>query len=148
MRADSDRGSPASPASPLYSPALEIPGFLKGAAGAVAEPPSPWEKTYKFRLFRMDAEFTPVDFKIEALLLVLAAAYLCMHFVGKARNHTLAQRWIKAALPMLEDEFAYVAKEQEKGGHDPAQGEGRAKLAWNGDNTALGYASGRRGVDG
>ena len=49
---------------------------------------------------------------------------------------------------VLEDEFAFVGKEDAPAGHHFGTGEGDGKLVWNGGGEALAYASGRRGVDG
>lgn len=73
--------------------------------------------------------------------------YLLLHVIGKIRNRNLAKAWIKTALPLLEDEFAFVGKE-DAGSHSAGIGEGQARLVWNGGAEALAYASGRRGVDG
>ncbi|UZJ52509.1 hypothetical protein CBS101457_001829 [Exobasidium rhododendri] len=128
--------------------ALELPKFLQPAKEYLS-PLSPWEKTYEYKVWKLDLKFRPIDFKIEAALLAVSVFYLLFHFAGKARNRALAKAWLQEAMPMLEDEFAYVGKEEEiHDGHKVGQGEGKGRLVWNGAAEALAYASGRRGVTG
>jgi hypothetical protein len=128
--------------------AWELPSILKPAK-EVLSPSSPWERTYEYKVWKLDLRFRPVDFKIEAALVTVSVFYLLFHFVGKTRNRALARAWLQVAMPMLEDEFAYVGKEEEKDGvHRVGVGEGSGRLVWNGGAEALAYASGRRGVTG
>lgn len=124
-----------------------MPSFLRPVKEVIA-PTSPWEKTYEYKVWKLDLKFKPTEFKVEAALLVLAVFYLLFHFIGKARNRAFAKAWLQVAMPMLEDEFAFVGKEEEVDGHRVGLGEGNGRLVWNGGSEALAYASGRRGVDG
>ena len=126
---------------------LDLPNFLRPAVELV-QPTSPWEKTYEFRVWKQDLKFKPVDFKIEAACFVVALLFLLFHVIGKARNRAFTKAWLQVAMPLLEDEFAFVGKEEEGEGHHLGQGEGQARVVWNGGSEALAYASGRRGVDG
>lgn len=99
-------------------------------------------------MWKLELKFRPVDFRIEAILLAFAIVYLLSHYIGKAKNRRLAKEWVARAMPMLEDEFAFVGKEDEKDGHHVGVGEGAGRIVWNGAAEALAYTSGRRGVDG
>lgn len=107
-----------------------------------------YEKSYDFTLIRTSVKFRPIDFKYEGLFIVAALVYYVLHRIGLSRNRALARRWLETAMPLLEDEFAFVGKEDAPGGHHWGVGEGKGKLIWNGGAEALAYASGRRGVEG
>ncbi|KAE8227332.1 hypothetical protein CF319_g182 [Tilletia indica] len=83
--------------------------------------------------------FRPELFKIEAISIGICIAYVIVYFVGRARNKALASQWIKAASPMLINEFSHI-------GGPSSAGAGSDRLIWNGSDEALLYASGRRGV--
>ncbi|CAO1636723.1 unnamed protein product [Sympodiomycopsis kandeliae] len=82
--------------------------------------------------------FKPIQFKLEAFVFALALLYLLLHFIGKKKNHRLADTWVKEALPAIEKEFATTAKD--------GQGKGEL-LLWNGGDESVFYASGRRSVE-
>lgn len=123
------------------SKAVELPSFISkyvdskhlgNAAGA--------SKGYEFTVMNQKMHFKPDEWQVEAAILVASLLYLFLHFTGKARNRSLVSTWVKTAMPLLEDEFAAVAKRDD--------GSGEGKLIWNGASQALLYASGRRGVEG
>ncbi|PWN32121.1 DUF1682-domain-containing protein [Meira miltonrushii] len=128
--------------------AVELPGFLKGAIPEQLQDLPWYERSYEFTLIRTPVKVRPIDFKLESLFLGIAFVYFIAHLIGKARNRALAKAWLKTAMPLLEDEFAFVGKEDAPAGHHFGTGEGDGKLVWNGGGEALAYASGRRGVDG
>lgn len=129
--------------------AVELPGFLKAALPGQLQQHLPWyEQSYDFTLIRTKVKVRPIDFKIESLFLGIAFIYFIAHLIGKSRNRSLAKAWLKTAMPLLEDEFAFVGKDDAPAGHHFGTGEGNGKLVWNGGGEALAYASGRRGVDG
>lgn len=129
--------------------AVQLPGFLKAALPEqLQENPNWYERSYEFTLIRTPVKVRPIDFKIESFFLAIAFVYFIAHQLGKIRNHALAKAWLKTAMPLLEDEFAFVGKEDAPTGHRFGTGEGLGKLVWNGGGEALAYASGRRGVDG
>lgn len=99
-------------------------------------------------MWKLDLKFKPVEFKFEAVLLTVALIYLIAHRIGKMRNQSVARAWMDQALPMLEDEFAFVGKEEQAQGQHVSLGKGHGRIMWNGAADALAYASGRRGVDG
>lgn len=121
--------------------AFELPSFvskyvdskrLHELAGA--------DKGYEFTVMNQKMHFKPDEWRMEAVLLGASLLYLFLHFTGKARNRSLVTTWVRTAMPLLEDEFAAVAKRDD--------GSGEGKLIWNGGSQALLYASGRRGIEG
>jgi hypothetical protein len=127
--------------------AIDFSGLLSKAVPAIDN--SPWyEKTYEFSFVRKPVKARPVDFRFEALLVAVALSYFVIHLIGRTRNRGLARTWLDAAMPLLEDEFAFVGKEENLSHPNQHVGEGKGKLIWNGHGEALAYASGRRGVDG
>ncbi|SPO22082.1 uncharacterized protein UTRI_02084_B [Ustilago trichophora] len=78
--------------------------------------------------------FRPALFWLEGGVLGFCVLFILIHFVGKTRNRQMAERFASAALPTLEEEFAVVTND-----------DGKGHLLWNGGNSALMFASGRRG---
>ena len=78
--------------------------------------------------------FRPALFWLEGGVLGFCLFFILIHLVGKTRNRHIADRFASAAVPVLEQEFVVVAND-----------DGKGQLLWNGGNSALMFASGRRG---
>lgn len=83
-------------------------------------------------------QIRPIDFKLEAIILAFAILYSILHVIGKRRNRSKAETWVKEVLPAINREFATTA--------DDGKGKGEM-LLWNGGDEAVLYASGRRSVE-
>ncbi|PWN41569.1 hypothetical protein IE81DRAFT_324426 [Ceraceosorus guamensis] len=129
--------------------AVELPfglgGSVSSGSGSVADvlQAKTWyTSNYTFPVWSQKYTVRPIDYKVEASLLLLVALYIFLHLLGKARNQAVAKTWANVAVPMLADEFAVVGKGTEIG----ASG-GEEHLVWNGAGDALLFATGRRGVN-
>ncbi|PWN49003.1 hypothetical protein IE53DRAFT_388791 [Violaceomyces palustris] len=130
--------------SAFQLPSLFMPASFDGRK-LVERPAS---QPYQGLEYRLGSKFVfrPALFRAEAVLLSVSFLFLLVHLVGKSRNRLLANRWAKAALPILDQEFALVARgaggKSKSGGDDDGD-----ILTWNGGGSALIYASGRRNVE-
>lgn len=127
------------------SAAFELPPFLKSAittqnvnnlnrpTGATAYQTNQPYDGLEFPLVGRFV-FRPALFWIEGGVLGFCLLFVLIHLVGKTHNRQMASRFASAALPTLEQEFAVVAND-----------DGKSHLLWNGGNSALMFASGRRG---
>lgn len=124
-------------ASPSAS--FELPSFLRSSldinrpTGATAYQANQPYDGLEYPLFGRFV-FRPALFWLEGGVLGFCMLFVLIHYVGKTRNLQVASRIAAAALPTLEQEFAVVADD-----------DGRGHLLWNGGNSALMFASGRRG---
>lgn len=121
--------------------AFELPSFLLPPAntnrpvGATAHQANAPYEGLEIPLFG-NFIFRPALFKIEACVLAGCLAFLLIHVVGKAQNQSMAKRFADAATPVLAQEFAVVAED------DVSK---KSAVFWNGGNSAMMFASGRRG---
>ncbi|SPO23406.1 uncharacterized protein UTRI_02084 [Ustilago trichophora] len=129
----------------LASPtaALELPSFLKATVntnGNVNRPTgaTAYQANQPYDGIEIPIAgrfvFRPALFWLEGGVLGFCVLFVLIHFVGKTRNRQMAERFASVALPALEEEFAVVAND-----------DGKGHLLWNGGNSALMFASGRRG---
>ncbi|CEH18383.1 Uncharacterized conserved protein [Ceraceosorus bombacis] len=129
--------------------AVELPFGLGGSGSGgsssvadVLDAKTWYTSNYTFPVWSQNYTVRPIDYKVEASLLLLVALYIFLHLLGKARNQAMAKTWANVAVPMLADEFAVVGKGTEIGASD-----GEEHLVWNGAGDALLFATGRRGVN-
>ncbi|SPC67240.1 uncharacterized protein UHOD_02787 [Ustilago sp. UG-2017b] len=121
------------------SAAFELPSFLRSSldvnrpTGATAYQANQPYDGLEYPLFGRFV-FRPALFWLEGGVLGFCVLFVLIHYVGKTRNLQVASQIAAAALPTLEQEFAVVADD-----------DGRGHLLWNGGNSALMFASGRRG---
>lgn len=121
------------------SAAFELPSFLRSTVsvnrptGATAYQANQPYDGIEIPLYGRFV-FRPALFWVEGGVLGFCLIFVLIHLVGKTRNRQIAQMFASAALPTLENEFAAVAND-----------DGKGHLLWNGGNSALMFASGRRG---
>ncbi|PWY98489.1 DUF1682-domain-containing protein [Testicularia cyperi] len=125
------------------SAAFEIPSFLKASTGMHANQPvgtTAYQANQPYEGLEIPIYgrfvFRPALFKLEGGVVAVAFLFVLMHLVGKARNRQMAERWATFATPKLEQEFAAVSRDDDSK---------KSAVLWNGGNTAMMYASGRRG---
>ena len=129
------------------SAAFELPSFLKASLDAKASPNANANRPTGATAYQANQPydgleiplygrfvFRPALFWLEGGVLGFCVLFVLIHLVGKTRNRQMADKFTKAALPILEEEFAVVAND-----------DGKGHLLWNGGNAALMFASGRRG---
>lgn len=88
-------------------------------------------------VFGFHATFYPSQHYVQAFLVGLALVYYFASRVGRWRNQQIVQPFVKVVTPALEGEFAQVST-----------GEGITHpLVWNGADSAMLFATGRRGVE-
>ncbi|KAI9804065.1 MAG: hypothetical protein M1825_001466 [Sarcosagium campestre] len=90
--------SPAS-APPLGVSQAGVPAAF-ATAGSSAVPYTAW--------YRVWERSSPKDFVQEAILLPFLVLAILVHFWGTKKNRRIAQRWITAHQPLLEEEYAVV----------------------------------------
>ncbi|KAJ1028477.1 hypothetical protein NDA16_001643 [Ustilago loliicola] len=121
------------------SAAIELPSFLRSTldvnrpTGATAYQANQPYDGLEYPLFGRFV-FRPALFWLEGGVLGFCVLFVLIHYVGKTRNRQMASKVAAAAVPTLEQEFAVVAND-----------DGKGHLLWNGGNSALMFASGRRG---
>ncbi len=122
------------------SAAIELPSFLKGIitverrpTGATAYQANQPYEGLEIPIYGRFV-FRPALFWLEGGVLGFCLLFVLIHIVGKTRNRQMASKFASAALPTLQEEFAVVADD-----------DGKGHLLWNGGNSAMMFASGRRG---
>lgn len=121
------------------SAAIELPSFLRSTlavnrpTGATAYQANQPYNGLEYPLFGRFV-FRPALFWLEGGVLGFCVLFVLIHYIGKTRNRQMASKIAAAAVPTLEEEFAVVAND-----------DGKGHLLWNGGNSALMFASGRRG---
>ncbi|KAK4050964.1 hypothetical protein OIV83_003093 [Microbotryomycetes sp. JL201] len=140
--------APAKPATPVDAAAPPLPaadpidgsGFVEASilSGTANAPPvtSTHEPAFQGTEYTWGPyKVRPSEFKVEAYLAALVAAYVVASVIGQQANKRSARQWFNANLPALQREFAGVGF-----------GDANKQFVNDGGDEYLTYATGRRAV--